>query len=621
MLINVGAAVALAGWAYRERGDGGTPVVAERIPAGLGVLALLVVFATPSWSGRLLDRAPAVYGRARLSRDELGRYLRGYGSEQLSFVEGWNAAVSVWRDGNQTWLKVNGKVDASSVADMDTQVSLGLLPALGHPGPRRVFVVGFGSGATTRTIADVPGVARIDVAEIERAVLRASADFRDVNRDVLADPRVHVIEDDARSALMLTDSAYDLIVSEPSNPWIAGVSSLFTRDYFGVVAQRLAPQGIFCQWLQMYRVTPGLVAVVVANLRDVFPHVEIWFANSSDLVVLASREPIRWSAQRVAAALLPGTRTAASLSMWMQVTEPDQLLGHFLLGDRGTAALAAGAPFHHTDDRPALEFQAARSLLIGSAAASVFDSLLSLKAAVGDSLPLLDGWTLPVGAWRAGYAAALPDGSAEALRSAELALQASPHDPAREALLGTVLFGRGEYRAASTHLRTALAARPDDASLLLTAGLAAAADSDAGSARALLESVAARGGDSAFALAALAQLDASSGNYGSAALEATRAIASLRPTLERPFPSALESAVTALAQRAPPAIAGPVFERAMAERPAWQMGYWGGAVVGARAGGPACEGAERLAAELVRFGWTAAEFGALVRPCAVRRAS
>jgi spermidine synthase len=622
VLINVGAAAVLAGWAYRERGGGGgAPVAGERIPVVLGVLALLIVFATPSWSGRLLDRAPAVYGRTRLSRGDVGRYLRGYGSEQLSFVEGWNAAVSVWRDGNQTWLKVNGKVDASSVADMDTQVSLGLLPALGHGRPRRVFVVGFGSGATTRTLADVPGVKRIDVAEIERAVLRASTDFRDVNRDVLSEPRVHVIEDDARSALMLADSAYDLIVSEPSNPWIAGVSSLFTRDYFGVVARRLAPSGIFCQWLQMYRVTPGLVAVVVANLRAVFPHVEIWFANSSDLVVLAAQEPIRWNGARIAAALRVGTPTGTSLRMWLQVADPTQLLGHFLLGDRGTAALAGGAPFRHTDDHPALEFQAARSLLAGTTAASVFDSLLALKAAVGDSLPALDDWMLPAGAWRAAYAAALPDDNPEALHSAQLALQASPHDAEREALLGTVLFGRREFGAASEHLRAALAGRPDDPHLLLTAGLTALGVSDAPKARALLEGVSAHGGDSAFAFAVLAQLDANNGNYGPAAVEATRAIASLRPTLEHPFPGALEDAVTTLAQKAPPAIAGPVFDRAIAALPAWQTGYWGGAVVGARAGGPACRRAEQLALALERFGWTAAEIVALVQPCLAKRMS
>ena len=618
VLVNVGAAAALAVWAYRYRGAT-SPGWGERLPVALGLLALVIALATPSWSGRLLDRAPAVYGRTVMNSDDLARYLRGYGSEQLSFEEGWNAAVSVWRDGNQTWLKVNGKVDASSVADMDTQVSLGLLPALGHPRPRRVFVVGFGSGATTRTIADVPGVTRIDVAEIERAVLRAAPDFGDVNRDVLSDPRVHVIADDARSALMLQDTAYDVIVSEPSNPWIAGVASLFTRDYFAVVNRRLAPGGIFCQWLQMYRVTPGAVAVVVANLRAVFPHVEIWYANASDLIVLGSREPIRWSGARLAAALAPGTRTADALRMWLQVTQPAQLLGHFLLGDRGTAALARGAAFRHTDDRPALEFEAARSLLAGTRAAEVFDSLVALKAAVGDSLPLLDGWPLAPGAWRAGYATALPGDEAEALHSAELAVQAAPREPAYEAGLGTVLFDRRDFHAAAEHLTAALRARPGEPEWLLTAGLSTLALQDTAHSRQLLEDVGRNGGDSAFALAVLAQFDANAGAYSLAASEMTRSLAALHPTLERPFPGALEGVAVTLGQRAPPALAAPVFTAAIAARPAWQTGYWGAAVVGTRAGGAACSGAEQAALELGRFGWTAAEIFPLIRSCLIAR--
>ena len=615
VVINVAAAVALAWWASRERGRAVAPEAGARVPVLLAALALLVAFATPSWSDRLLDRAPAVYGRARLDRDDLGRYLRGYGSEQLSFDEGWNAAVSVWRDGNQTWLKVNGKVDASSVADMDTQVSLGLLPALAHPSPRRVFVVGFGSGATTRTIADVPGVTRVDVAEIERAVLRASRHFRDVNRDVLSDPRVHVIEDDARSALELAHQPYDLIVSEPSNPWIAGVAALFTRDFYGVVARRLAPGGIFCQWLQMYRVTPGLVAVVVANVRAEFPHVEVWFANSSDLIVLGSREPIRWDETRVAGLMQPGTRTGEAMRAWLQLAEPSRLLGHFLLGDKGTATLARGAPFVHTDDHPALEFEAARTLLAGTSSEAVFDSLVALKTASGDSLPALEHWALSPGAWRAAYALALPDDQAEALRWAESALQSAPRDPAREQVLGTVLFGQRKFQAAADHLDRALAGRPHDPDLLLTAGLTDLAIQDVARARLLLGSVAAWGGDSCFAAAVLAQLDANAGDFAGAAAEASAAIASLKPTLARPFPGALEGALTTLARQAPPAVAGPVFVQAIAARPFWQFGYWGAAVVAARVGGAACAMAQRLAGSLQHFGWNDEEITPLVRPC------
>jgi len=615
VMMNVAAAGALTWWMYRDRAPGGGPRALVRVPAVLGVLALVIALGTPSWSSRLLDRGAAIYGRVHMTRDDLGRFLRGYGSEQLSFEEGWNSAVSVWRDGNQEWLKVNGKVDASSVADMDTQVMLGLLPALAQPRPRRVFVVGFGSGATTRTLADVPGVSHIDVAEIERAVLRASRHFQDVNQDVLADRRVRVIEDDARSALMLSDASYDLIVSEPSNPWIAGVASLYTRDYFRVVARHLAPGGVFGQWLQMYRVTPDLVAVVVANLRAVFPHVEIWFANASDLVVVASLDAIRWDESRIAGLMRPGTRTGEAMRSWLRLSTPTQLAGHFLLGERGTSMLAGGASFEHTDDEPALEFQAARSMLIPFTAEAVFDSLLRLKAASGDSSPAGLTWTVGPGAWREAYARALPADKPEALRSAELALAAAPRDPGREAVLGQVLFERHEFAAAAAHLDAALAAGRRDPVLLLTAARAHLSLEDVPMARALLERVRASGGDSSFAAAVLAEIAANTGDYGTAAAEAMRAIASLRPTAATPFPDALDAALTKLANQAPAALAGPVFERAVAARPSWQLAYWGGAVVNARAGGAACVRAERFALGLERFAWTDAEIVPLVRGC------
>jgi len=620
VVVNAVAATALAWWVHQEGQPEGRSPVRERLPLALALVALVVTVATPSWSSRLLDRGAVVYGRASMDAEELDQYLRGYGSEQLFFREGWNSVVSVWRDGNQAWLKVNGKVDASSVADMDTQVMLGLLPALAQAHPQRAFVVGFGSGATVRTLADVPGVARVDVAEIERAVLRASRLFRDANRDVLEDPRVHVIEDDARSALMLAETPYDLIVSEPSNPWIAGVASLFTRDYYRVVARRLAPGGLFCQWLQMYRVTPGAVAVVIGNLRAVFPHVEIWFSNASDLMVLAANEPIRWDRARIATLLRGNTRTGQAARSWLRVASPEDLLGYFLLGDRGTASLAGGAAFDHTDDVPALEFQAARSLLAAAGARPVFDSLTALKQAVGDSLPHLAGWTLSPGTWQAAFAQAVPGQRAVALAAAHRALELSSQDPAREAGMGYVLMDRRDFAGARPHLDKALAVRRDDPELLLAAGRDYLALGDTLGAKSLLERVAGAGGDSVSAAALLAVLAANNDDYPEAADEARRALNALRPTLAWPFPDEFADVFTTLANRAPQDIAGPLIGLAVATKPAWQLAYWAGAVLDSRVGGAACEAARRFGAELQRrFAWSEEEVAGAVRRCAARR--
>jgi hypothetical protein len=137
--------------------------------------------------------------------------------------------------------------------------------------------------------------------------------------------------------------------------------------------------------------------------------------------------------------------------------------------------------------------------------------------------------------------------------------------------------------------------------------------------RRLLESVAAAGGDSVFADAVLAQLDANAGDYPRAAAEASTAIAALHPTLARPFPGALEGALTTLAREAPPAIAGPLFVRTVVARPFWQFGYWGGAVVAARVGGRACAMAVRLSRSLRQFGWSDEETAPLAGACGADR--
>jgi spermidine synthase len=616
VIVNAVAAAVIVWWLVRGRAAAGVPAAVERIPLLLGVLALVIAFATPGWSHRTLDRGPSIYGRGRMGRSELDNYLRGVGAEQLSFEEGWNAAVSVWRNGLATWLKTNGKSDASSVADMNTQVLVGLLPAMAHPQPRRAFVVGFGSGVTTRTLADVPGMERVDVAEIERAVLRASRLFDGVNRDVLADPKVHVIEDDARSALQLAREPYDLVVSEPSNPWIAGIASLFTADYFRVVASRLKPDGIFAQWLQTYRVPPALVAVVVANVRAVFPHVEVWYANPSDLIIVASRGPIRWSASRVAEIVEGPGPLQQALRDHLLIDRPSQLLGHYLLGDRGSALLAQGAGFTHSDDRPALEFVAARYLLVGPREGLAFDSLVALKMVVGDTAPSLEAWPVSPDDILAAFVHALPSSNDLTVALARQRVRAVPEDPEREAELGRVLLERRAYRDALTHLEASLLRRPRDVGVLLGAGMAHFDLEEVDQARGLLLRAREVGdGDTVAVAAMLAVIASRAGDDGTAAAEALRALRGLRPTTRTPFPPVLESVLRTLASRATPAVAAPVFEYAVASRPSWDLAYWGGVQLYARGGPTGCRRAAELAEQLPRFGWRDEEVLGLLRPC------
>ena len=149
----------------------------------------------------------------------------------LYYREGASATVSVKRLTGTTTLAVDGKVDASNRGDMLTQKLIAHLPLLVHDRPEQVAVIGLGSGATAGAALSHP-VSRVDVIEISPEVVEASAFFAAENRDALEDPRLRLIVGDGRSHLQLSRTQYDVIISEPSNPWIAGVAALFTREFF-----------------------------------------------------------------------------------------------------------------------------------------------------------------------------------------------------------------------------------------------------------------------------------------------------------------------------------------------------------------------------------------------------
>src|SRR5207244_3036860 len=252
--INVVAALVLVWLAARGVPEGSAEHGALQFrvltAAGLAMLAFVTALAAPHWSTRLIDLGPSIYARAPMNARMVTEFLAHRGSRQLMYAEGWNATVSVWDGITGRTLKVNGKADASDYGDMDTQIMVGLAPVAARPAARTAFVVGYGSGVTARVLSAVPGMQRVRVVEIEPAVLRAARYFLHVNDTVLARPNVSVVVDDARSALQLDSASYDVIASEPSNPWLAGVATLYTPEFFQVVRSRLADDGVFCQWVQ-----------------------------------------------------------------------------------------------------------------------------------------------------------------------------------------------------------------------------------------------------------------------------------------------------------------------------------------------------------------------------------
>ena len=203
---------------------------------------------------------------------------------------GRNSTVTVERSPQATSLRVNGKPDASTAGDLRTQYMLGHVPMFLHPEPREVCIIGFGSGSTAYAVTTHPTVSSVDIVEIEAAVIDASKYFASVNHGVVGDPRVRIHLEDGRSFLRYRKQKYDVIISEPSNPWIAGVSSLFSTEFYRLARANLKPGGLICQWIQFYEMSSQTLNVMLNTLAAEFPHVLVFFVKA-DLVCLASEEP------------------------------------------------------------------------------------------------------------------------------------------------------------------------------------------------------------------------------------------------------------------------------------------------------------------------------------------
>jgi spermidine synthase len=324
--------------------------------------ALLAVVVAAGWSGAFYNRTLATFGTVlywNLYRGRLTLAETAATTDIVFAADGLNASISVARAEDYLALRTNGKVDASN-RDATTQLLVGHLGAIFHAAPRRVLVIGFGSGMTVSAVARYPEVERIDCVEIEPAVIRAAAYLEPLNRGVLRDPRLRVVLDDARNFLLTTREKYDLIISEPSNPWIAGVATLFTGEYYRAARARLAPGGVFVQWVQAYSLYPEDLRMVLATFVPQFPRVTLWHGDAPDLLLLAQTAPAPLGLDRLRA-LWPNAALRADYEA-LGLRRPEGLLAFYLLDDADLRRLATGAQ-RNTDDRTLLEYRAPRALL------------------------------------------------------------------------------------------------------------------------------------------------------------------------------------------------------------------------------------------------------------------
>lgn len=290
-------------------------------------------------------------------------------------------------------MTVNGKPDASTLPkDMLDFNLLGHIPALLDSRARSACIVGLGSGLTVAALACHPTYERIDCVEISDDVIAAARFFDQYTYDVrTTDRRVRLIRADGRNHLLLTDQQYDVIISQPSNPWMSGVANLFTREYFSLARARLSPGGLFAVWLQGYGTSVEDFRMVVHTLFDVFDHVSLWELADNDYLLLASAQPLRIDL-RSFVGRFGQPRVRADLYR-LAIRRPGELLGRFITADEPLRRWAADTAIH-TDDNTLLEFSAPRHMYVGEVD-DILQALDELQRSVLDEFLADDQPALP----------------------------------------------------------------------------------------------------------------------------------------------------------------------------------------------------------------------------------
>jgi spermidine synthase len=257
------------------------------VTAGALVVASLLIYGVPPTPAQLI-----AYGRDLLKFPNFPKVL--------FLGEGVTSSVAVTEiDAKTRQFHISGKVEASTIpADLRQERMLGHLSALLHPNPHSVLVVGFGAGITAGTFVLYPNIRRIVICEIEPLVpTNVGPYFKRANYDVLHDPRVEIVYDDARHYIFTTKEKFDIITSDPIHPWVKGAANLYTRQYFELAKKRLNPGGLITQWIPLYESTRATIKSELATFFKVFPRGTTWDndrqGRAYDLVASGYRDPTK----------------------------------------------------------------------------------------------------------------------------------------------------------------------------------------------------------------------------------------------------------------------------------------------------------------------------------------
>ncbi|MCM8813621.1 MAG: fused MFS/spermidine synthase [Candidatus Omnitrophica bacterium] len=261
-----------------------------RCGVALAAGAIGFTMIVPAWDPAAFALQPF---RARGFVDGRAAFEQAKRSSRVIFAkDGATATVVVTESpAGERALLINGKPDASTRGDLPSQILFGQIPLLIKDTAAQVLVIGFGSGITAGSVLRHP-VAAVDVVEISPEVLEAGRLFAAANHDVLQDPRLQAHIEDAKIYLQRTAKKYDVIVAEPSNPWMSGVADLFSEEFFLECRRHLREGGIMAQWVQGYELTDATFEVIMRTFLQCFPEVSVWNTGINDYLLFGSEQPL-----------------------------------------------------------------------------------------------------------------------------------------------------------------------------------------------------------------------------------------------------------------------------------------------------------------------------------------
>ncbi|NOR44866.1 MAG: hypothetical protein GQ534_04700, partial [Candidatus Delongbacteria bacterium] len=277
----------------------------------------------------------------------------------IYYRDGFTATINVskHKQTNEISIATNGKSDGSSYTDMPTQKLCGHLPALFHPNPKTACVIGFGTGTTVGSLAMHPGI-KVDAIEIEPAIIEGAMFLNDFNNRPLERKNVTLHLTDGRLHLQRSIGKYDLITSEPSNPWLAGVSDLFTVEYYQLANEALTPEGVFGQWIHMYSLQSEALQLVFRSFLEVFPEAYMMVVNpGEDLLLIGVKGSYRPNLEDIKRRIKVPEIATDLAQPPLNVKSAYELMSRLVFGPENIQNFAGKGPVN-TDIKPILSYMA-----------------------------------------------------------------------------------------------------------------------------------------------------------------------------------------------------------------------------------------------------------------------